>query len=61
MLISTGIWRSKDDAKRGGSGPWHKQARDSAKDLYEQIVFTTLELVVDDGVGSWVFSNWSDG
>ncbi|RHZ62210.1 hypothetical protein CDV55_106349 [Aspergillus turcosus] len=58
--LATCIWRSREDAHRGGTGPWHRKARGAARELYEKIVFTTMELVVGDEVGEWSFDHWSD-
>ncbi|RHZ60227.1 uncharacterized protein CDV56_108216 [Aspergillus thermomutatus] len=55
-----GLWRSREDAHRGGTGPWHRRARGAARELYEKIVFTTMELVVGDEVGEWTFGEWTD-
>lgn len=54
-----GVWRSREDAHRGGTGPWHRKARGAAKEMYEKIVFTTTELVVGDEVGEWSFGEWT--
>lgn len=54
----SGIWRSKADARRGGMGPWHKRARDSARELYERIDFRMFKLEIDDGVRGWRFDDW---
>jgi stalled ribosome alternative rescue factor ArfA len=54
-----GVWRSREDAHRGGTGPWHRKARGAAREMYEKIVFTTMELVVGDEVGEWSFGEWT--
>lgn len=56
-----GIWRTREDARLGGRGPWHAKARAAARELYESIVFSTMELVIEDGVKSWHISEWKDG
>ncbi|KAJ0424666.1 hypothetical protein BJY00DRAFT_276114 [Aspergillus carlsbadensis] len=58
--LATCVWRSREDARAGGTGPWHAKARGAAKEMYERIVFTTLELVIGEGVGDWEFSAWKD-
>ncbi|KAJ9273125.1 hypothetical protein DTO212C5_710 [Paecilomyces variotii] len=58
--LATCLWRNREDARLGGLGPWHKKARAAARDMYEQIVFTTLKLTVDDDVSSWNFSDWTE-
>ncbi|KKK24879.1 hypothetical protein P175DRAFT_0521662 [Aspergillus ochraceoroseus IBT 24754] len=56
--LATCIWRSRHDARVGGTGPWHKKARGAARELYEGIEFTTLELVVGGSVGEWELRDW---
>ncbi|KAL2834538.1 hypothetical protein BJY01DRAFT_259563 [Aspergillus pseudoustus] len=58
--LATCVWRSREDARAGGTGPWHAKARGAAKDMYERIEFTTMELVIGEEVGDWVFSAWKD-
>ncbi|KAF7184066.1 hypothetical protein CNMCM7691_004625 [Aspergillus felis] len=57
--LATCVWRSREDAHRGGTGPWHRKARGAARELYEKIVFTTMELVVGDEVREWSFGEWT--
>ncbi|KAL4989723.1 hypothetical protein BDW68DRAFT_156059 [Aspergillus falconensis] len=56
--LATCVWRSREDARAGGTGPWHAQARGAARKMYEKIEFTTLELVVGERVGEWEFREW---
>ena len=42
--LATCIWRCEQDAIEGGKGPWHKQARQSARVLYDRISFARLWL-----------------
>ncbi|KAL4997111.1 hypothetical protein BDV10DRAFT_186478 [Aspergillus recurvatus] len=56
--LATCLWRSRKDARAGGTGPWHAQARGAARKMYEKIEFTTLELVVGEKVGEWEFREW---
>ncbi|KAJ5459273.1 hypothetical protein N7530_011217 [Penicillium desertorum] len=58
--MATCIWRNRNDARLGGRGPWHAQARAAATTMYEQIRFTTLRLVIEDGVQSWELSDWKE-
>lgn len=60
MLTGAGIWRSREDARLGGTGPWHKRARGAARELYERIEFTTLKLVVGEAVGTWSIAEWEE-
>ena len=59
-MNNVGLWRSRQDARAGGTGPWHKKARGAAREMYEQITFTTLKLEVGDGVKSWGFADWTE-
>ncbi|KAF3385395.1 hypothetical protein F1880_002244 [Penicillium rolfsii] len=59
--LATCIWRTREDARLGGRGPWHAKARAAAREMYESIVFSTMELVIDDGVKSWHISEWNEG
>ncbi|PLB43861.1 hypothetical protein P170DRAFT_368985 [Aspergillus steynii IBT 23096] len=58
--LATCLWRTRQDARAGGTGPWHKKARGAARDMYEQITFTTLKLEVGEGVTSWGFGDWTE-
>ncbi|KAJ5185635.1 hypothetical protein N7491_006495 [Penicillium cf. griseofulvum] len=58
--LATCVWRSRNDARLGGRGPWHAQARAAATVMYEQIRFTTLRLDIEDGVQFWKLSDWKE-
>ncbi|KAK9376700.1 uncharacterized protein V1513DRAFT_375411 [Lipomyces chichibuensis] len=58
--LATCLWRSREDARAGGTGPRHKNARAAARELYDTIDFTTLKLVIDDDASSWQISDWTD-
>ncbi|GKZ19000.1 hypothetical protein AbraIFM66951_001960 [Aspergillus brasiliensis] len=61
--LATCVWRSREDARNGGSGPWHRRARGAAREMYERIEFTTLKLVVgedEEGSWGWEFGEWVD-
>ncbi|GAM41405.1 hypothetical protein EIK77_004881 [Talaromyces pinophilus] len=58
--LATCVWRSREDARAGGTGPWHKQARAAAGVMYDTIVFKTLALVIGDDASSWKISDWTD-
>ncbi|KAJ6006289.1 hypothetical protein N7451_004233 [Penicillium sp. IBT 35674x] len=57
--LATCIWRNRNDARLGGRGPWHAKARAAGRELYEDIVFSTMKLVIEDGVLSWSMSDWT--
>ncbi|EEA20580.1 hypothetical protein TMatcc_000571 [Talaromyces marneffei ATCC 18224] len=58
--LATCVWRNREDARAGGTGPWHKQARAAVGAMYDNIVFKTLALVIDDHASSWEISDWTD-
>ncbi|KAJ5995402.1 hypothetical protein N7481_002379 [Penicillium waksmanii] len=58
--LATCIWRSRGDARLGGRGPWHAKARVAARELYENITFTTMKLVIEDDVASWSIGDWEE-
>ncbi|QGA15481.1 hypothetical protein EYB26_003139 [Talaromyces marneffei] len=58
--LATCVWRNREDARAGGTGPWHKQARAAVGAMYDNIVFKTLALVIDDDASSWEISDWTD-
>ncbi|KAK4548464.1 hypothetical protein LTR36_009374 [Oleoguttula mirabilis] len=51
--LATCIWRNREDAAAGGRGPWHKKARNAAREMYESIFFYTHKLVVEAGATEW--------
>jgi hypothetical protein len=54
----SGLWRNHEDAVAGGGGPWHKQARMAAREMYERIDFHVHKLVVEDGATSWTLEDY---
>ncbi|RMZ87023.1 hypothetical protein DV736_g5753, partial [Chaetothyriales sp. CBS 134916] len=48
--LATCFWRHKEDAIKGGLGPWHKQARAIIPQMYEEIHVIGLRLTIDDDV-----------
>ncbi|KAJ5289608.1 uncharacterized protein N7443_009861 [Penicillium atrosanguineum] len=60
FFFQLGIWRSREDARLGGLGPWHAKARAAVREMYETIVFTTMRLEIADGVKGWKISGWQE-
>ncbi|KAF2489834.1 hypothetical protein BU16DRAFT_553167 [Lophium mytilinum] len=56
--LATCLWRSKEDARLGGLGPWHKKARSAARDLYDSITFSSHRFTIKDGITGWSFDQW---
>lgn len=53
-----GIWRNREDAAAGGGGPWHKQARAAAREMYDRITFHTHKLVIEEDVKGWSLEDY---
>lgn len=58
LTIWTGFWHSREDAYKGGLGPWHKKARAAGRELYESIVFSTYRLIIKDGAEEYEFEDY---
>ncbi|CAO2655334.1 Nn.00g103980.m01.CDS01 [Neocucurbitaria sp. VM-36] len=58
--LATCIWHSREDAYRGGLGPWHRKARAAGRELYERIVFSTHRFTVLDGAEGFRFEDWKE-
>ncbi|KAG9191237.1 hypothetical protein G6011_09325 [Alternaria panax] len=56
--LATCFWHSREDAYKGGLGPWHRKARAAGRELYESIVFSTHRFTVTDGVEGYSFEEW---
>ncbi|KAK5106146.1 hypothetical protein LTS08_000263 [Lithohypha guttulata] len=56
--LATCLWRSREDAVKGGRGPWHKQAREVTATIYESISVRGLKLSVEEDVKDWFFKSW---
>ncbi|KAF2126364.1 hypothetical protein P153DRAFT_369081 [Dothidotthia symphoricarpi CBS 119687] len=58
--LATCFWHSREDAYKGGLGPWHKKARAAGRELYEKIVFSTHRFTVLEGVQGYRFEDWRE-
>ncbi|ORY03215.1 hypothetical protein BCR34DRAFT_492575 [Clohesyomyces aquaticus] len=56
--LATCFWRSREDARLGGLGPWHAKARAAGRQLYESIIFSTHRFTVLDGAEDFRFEDW---
>ncbi|PZC97756.1 hypothetical protein A1F97_06819 [Pyrenophora tritici-repentis] len=57
--LATCFWHSREDAYKGGLGPWHRKARAAGRELYESIIFTTHRFTVLDGAEGYRFEDWN--
>ncbi|KAH7377800.1 hypothetical protein BKA66DRAFT_513404 [Pyrenochaeta sp. MPI-SDFR-AT-0127] len=58
--LATCFWHSRQDAYKGGLGPWHKKARAAGRELYETIVFSTHRFTILDGAKEFTFEDWKE-
>ncbi|KAF2646121.1 hypothetical protein P280DRAFT_524821 [Massarina eburnea CBS 473.64] len=58
--LATCFWRSREDAYKGGLGPWHAKARAAGRTMYEHIRFSTHQFTVLDGAEEVSFEEWVD-
>ena len=53
-----GIWRDTSDAKRGGSGPGHRQAMRETRSLYLEWRIEQLALTIGPDAATWEIAEW---
>ncbi|PSN65910.1 hypothetical protein BS50DRAFT_553982 [Corynespora cassiicola Philippines] len=58
--LATCFWHSREDARKGGLGPWHKKARAAGRELYESIIFSVHRFTILDGATEYKFEDWKD-
>ncbi|KXX82055.1 hypothetical protein MMYC01_200895 [Madurella mycetomatis] len=58
--LATCIWRSQEDARRGGVGPAHRKAAGAARSLYSFWKIERYRLTIGDGIKSWAITEWTD-
>ncbi|POS69484.1 hypothetical protein DHEL01_v212123 [Diaporthe helianthi] len=57
--LATCIWRSREDARKGGIGPAHKEAISAVRTMYAEWRIDQHRLIVRDGVSSWDLLEWT--
>jgi hypothetical protein len=58
--LATCIWRSQDDARKGGVGPAHRKAAGAARSLYTFWKIDRFKLTVEDGIKGWAITDWDE-
>ncbi len=58
--IILGIWREREDAKRGSIGLGHKEAMRAMVNMYSEWKLERLTLVIGDNVESWSIMDWEE-
>ncbi|KAI0914979.1 hypothetical protein F4823DRAFT_4001 [Ustulina deusta] len=57
--LATCVWRSQEDARKGGIGPAHRRAATAARDLYSHWKIDRHRLIIRDNVESWEITDWA--
>ncbi|EGO58818.1 hypothetical protein NEUTE1DRAFT_40568 [Neurospora tetrasperma FGSC 2508] len=57
--LATCIWRSPEDAKKGGTGPAHRKAAGATRSLYSFWHIDRHRLTIRDNVESWDLTEWN--
>ncbi|KAI0018493.1 hypothetical protein F4780DRAFT_518461 [Xylariomycetidae sp. FL0641] len=57
--LATCLWRSQEDAKKGGMGPAHREAASAARSLYSHWKIERYRLIIRDDVQSWDIVDWA--
>ncbi|KAK4176659.1 hypothetical protein QBC36DRAFT_290340 [Triangularia setosa] len=58
--LATCVWRSQEDARKGGIGPAHRKAAGAARHLYSFWKIDRHRLTIEDGVNGWSITEWTD-
>jgi hypothetical protein len=55
LTETSGLWRNKEDAVKGGQGPQHRQARTIIPRIYEDINVKGFHLIIGNNLEEWRF------
>ncbi|KAF4965217.1 hypothetical protein FSARC_6936 [Fusarium sarcochroum] len=58
--LATCIWRSREDAKKGGTGPAHRKAAGATRSMYAYWKIDQHRLIIRDNVESWEIIPWQE-
>ncbi|KAM0232888.1 hypothetical protein ACHAP5_010585 [Fusarium lateritium] len=58
--LATCIWRSREDAKQGGTGPAHRKAAGATRSMYAYWKIDQHRLIIRDNVESWEIIPWQE-
>ncbi|KAF4453448.1 UPF0643 protein PB2B2.08 [Fusarium austroafricanum] len=58
--LATCVWRSREDAKNGGTGPAHRKAAGATRSMYAFWRIDQHRLIIRDNVESWEIIPWQD-
>ncbi|KAK0741951.1 hypothetical protein B0T21DRAFT_282302 [Apiosordaria backusii] len=58
--LATCVWRSQEDARKGGVGPAHRKAAGAARHLYSFWKIDRHRLTIEDGINGWSIMEWTD-
>ncbi|KAI0485025.1 hypothetical protein GGR56DRAFT_55548 [Xylariaceae sp. FL0804] len=57
--LATCVWRSPEEARKGGLGPAHRQAAAAARELYSHWKIDRHRLIIRDSLQSWEITDWA--
>ncbi|KAI1186052.1 hypothetical protein F5B17DRAFT_432004 [Nemania serpens] len=57
--LATCVWRSQEDARKGGIGPAHRRAATAARHLYSHWKIDRHKLIIRDDAESWAITDWA--
>lgn len=57
--LATCIWRNREDARKGGTGPAHKEAIKAVRTMYAEWRIDQHRLIIRDGVSGWDLVEWT--
>ncbi|KAK3902072.1 hypothetical protein C8A05DRAFT_15819 [Staphylotrichum tortipilum] len=58
--LATCIWRSEEDARKGGAGPAHRKAAGAARSLYSFWKIHRFRLTIEDDLKGWGITAWAE-
>lgn len=58
--LATCVWRGREDAVKGGSGPGHERAMRRVRGLYKEWKVERWRFVVEEGAKGWRMENWTE-
>ncbi|RMJ10386.1 hypothetical protein BHE90_016807 [Fusarium euwallaceae] len=58
--LATCIWRTREDAKKGGTGPAHRKAAGATRAMYAFWRIDQHRLIIRDNVESWEIIPWEE-
>ncbi|KAF4983275.1 hypothetical protein FZEAL_1260 [Fusarium zealandicum] len=58
--LATCVWRTREDAKKGGTGPAHRKAAGATRSMYAFWQIDQHRLIIGNNVDSWDITPWKE-